>query len=193
MREGWEEDATLVGRMARRDEAALACLYDRYASRIFTLALHICRDAAAAEEVVQDAFLAIWREAARYDPRRGGVLTWLFGVARNRSIDYLRHQARRPVLLLDESDGSRVAPAADTAAQAETDVLAAEAKRLLSDLPAIYREPLQLAYFQGLSQREIAERLGIPLGTVKTRTRTAIERLRQAMHFSEGLAKEEPT
>lgn len=173
-------DAIILSRIAAGDERAVELLYDRYAARLYTLALHVCRDPGAAEEVVQDVFVAVWREAGRYDPRRGSVSTWLFGMARNRAVDELRRRGRRPSAPW-EHVAEQPAPGPDAAASAEDRVLAEQARRLIGQMPAIYRTTLQLAYFQGLTQREIAQTMGVPLGTVKTRTRAGLEYLRRAL------------
>ncbi len=186
--EGPGADEVLLARLASGDEGAMGELYDRYATRLYTLALHICREGGAAEEVVQDVFLTAWRQAARFDPRRGSVAAWLFALARHRAIDWLRRRSRQPAAAMEDGvlaavlgNGAGSLPAADVAGQAEEELLAREVRRVLEELPEMYRVPLFLAYYRGLTQREIAQLLGLPLGTVKTRLRTALELLRQAL------------
>lgn len=170
-------DAVLVAGLLRRDEGALAALYDRYARLLFALALRIVGDQALAEEVLQDAFLRCWDHADHYDPARGSVSAWLMGVTRNRAIDLLRsrqHQARL-----------REHPLAVPVSAAESGDLGPEDAMLLrhvvsaalDSLPHAQREALELAYYGGLTQREIAARQGAPLGTVKTRMRSALDGL----------------
>ena len=188
-----EEDELLVRRMAQNDEGALAELYDRYAGRIFSVAYHICGQNEAAEEVVQDVFLTVWREARQYDAARGSLRTWMFAMARNRSIDFLRRQSAKPSVSFPHDSWllNAASEDEDVARQAENALLWEEASKQLALMPAQYRQPLMLAYFGGLSHREIAEVLHIPLGTVKTRMRVALDRLRQSMHFSETRPREE--
>ena len=182
-------EATLMARMAAGDPEAVGELYDRYAARLYTLVLHICQDPGAAEEIVQDIFLTAWREAGRYDHLRGSVGAWLCTLARNRAIDALRKGVRRPSLswepMEDVESGSQ-----DVAESVEDRVMAAQARRAMETLPRAYREPLYLAYFRGLTHRQIAEMTGLPLGTVKTRLRTALEHLRRAMGPSAHTSKE---
>lgn len=173
-------EAALLARMAAGDTDAVGELYDRYGARLYTLVFHICQDRGAAEEVVQDIFVTAWREAARYDRMRGSVGAWLFTLARNRAIDVVRKRGRRPKVgwqPLDEVETG----GHDVAASVEDRVMAAQARRAMETLPRAYREPLYLAYFRGLTHRQIAEMTGLPLGTVKTRLRTALEHLRRAM------------
>ena len=173
-------EATLMARMAAGDTEAVGELYDRYGARLYTLALHICQDRGAAEEVVQDIFVTAWREAARYDEMRGSVGAWLFTLARNRAIDALRKGGRRPTVSWQPLDDVE-AGGHDVAASVEDRIMAAQARRAMESLPRAYREPLYLAYFRGLTHRQIADMTGLPLGTVKTRLRTALEHLRRAM------------
>jgi RNA polymerase sigma-70 factor, ECF subfamily len=176
------ECAELIGRIAEGDQEALTRLYDLTNRRVFGLTLRILTDPTAAEEVVLDVYLQVWQQAERYDPSRGRPLAWLFTIARSRAIDALRktRQTSRRTEPIERADG-RVATGIqpdDSAADSElrSTVLAA-----LDTLPPQQRTVLELAYFSGMSHSEIAEELGLPLGTVKTRTRLALIRLRGSL------------
>lgn len=173
-------DDELLGAMAQREQQALAELYDRYAAVLYTLALKILGNASTAQDVVQEAFLTAWRKAALYSQKRGNVRTWLIVLCRNLAIDHYRakmRQASRRVELetigevLIEHDQSP----ADAAVTEEDGRLLQQA---LEQLPREQRDVIELAYFRGLSQSEIAEATNTPLGTVKTRTRQAMMKLR---------------
>jgi RNA polymerase sigma-70 factor (ECF subfamily) len=167
----------LVGGMARGDRDAFARFYDLHASLVFTFALRLLRDRAEAEEVTQDVFLQAWRQAGEYREERGTPEAWLLTMVRSRGIDKLRSRRRRHevVPIVDDPEGAGGGAVASEAAASEARVLAAGA---LAELSAPQREVLELAYFDGLTQTEIAARLGQPLGTVKTRMRSGLERLR---------------
>ncbi|HJR43208.1 MAG TPA: sigma-70 family RNA polymerase sigma factor [Gemmatimonadaceae bacterium] len=184
-----ERDLTLIRRMANGEESALGELYDQWVTLVHSLAAHLLRDQDEAEEVVEETFWQAWRQAGRYDASRGAVSTWLTTIARSRALDRLR--ARRRVreepwsrLALD-GEADRIAPAeagtADPLTAAEMAERRALVRNALGRLPAEQREVLELAYFGGLSQSEIAERTGLPLGTVKTRARLALEKLRDRL------------
>jgi len=162
----------LLDRLAGGDHAALAEVYDRYAGLVNGLALRILRNAAEAEEVIQEVFLQIWRQAVRYDSTRGSAEAWICTIARTRALDRLRRRISR------REDSSEALPS-PTDIPRTVEVLAMH-KALLSLSPD-QRRALELAYYEGLTQSEIAERLGEPLGTVKTRIRTAMMRLRDVL------------
>jgi len=169
-------DAGLVRAIADGDSAALESLYARYGTIVFGMAYRLLRDRQAAEECTQDVFVAVWRGAASYDEERSRVTTWLFTIARNRAVDLTRRRAARPVDLHEEVESPEHAPdAADLVAAADSSSRVAEA---MAELPDAQREVLTLAYFDGLSHTEIADRLGVPIGTVKGRIRLALDRLR---------------
>jgi RNA polymerase sigma-70 factor, ECF subfamily len=168
-------DAAAVARVARGDTVALEELYGRYGRVIYSFAYRLTHDATLSEECVQDVFVALWRRAADFDPTRAKLTTWLFVVARNRAIELSRQKTRRPELRDDlEPAGSSPDPA-DLVAVADESQRVAEA---MAELPEDQLAVLRLAYFDGLSHSEIAEVIGIPLGTVKGRMRLALERLR---------------
>lgn len=162
----------MLRRLAEGDPAALAELYDAHASLAYGIALRIVREPGDAEDVVQEAFLQAWRQAHRYDPARGSPQAWLSAIVRTRALDRLRRRAaRRPP--------AEAAPAAPRDASDPDAVLAV--RTALQALSADQRRALELAYYEDLSQSEIAARLGVPLGTVKTRIRAAMIRLREAL------------
>ena len=171
-------DEELLARMARADEAALAELYDRYGRAAYGLALRVLRDPSLAQDAVQDAMLAAWRTAASYDPARGKVSTWLLTFVHRRAVDLVRREERRRTEQLDE------APVDEGESTAEAAELRAERRRVqaaLAQLSPDQREALELAYYGGLTQAELAERLGVPLGTVKSRMFAALGRLRDLL------------
>ena len=162
----------LISRIADGDHEALGEFYDRYASMANGLALRILRNTSDAEEVVQEVFVQAWRQADRYDPTRGTPEAWISTLARTRALDKLRRRTSR------REDPSEAAPGT-TATPPNVEVLAV--RRALSGLSAPQRTVLELAYYDGLTQSEIAQRLGEPLGTVKTRIRTAMISLRETL------------
>ena len=180
-----DADRLLVERLARGDAAALAELYDRHGRTVFSLAVRILSDQGEAEDLTQDVFTIAWRNAARYDPSRGAVAAWLLITARTRAIDRLRARRVRPAGAT-EDDVRRLDAIPDAAPSVEWIVadrqMAGRVRDALAVLPADQRLALELAYFEGLSHSEIGERTGTPLGTIKSRIRTGLARLREAMH-----------
>jgi RNA polymerase sigma-70 factor (ECF subfamily) len=170
-------DQELLAGVARRDEASLAALYDRYHLLAFSLALRVVNDRGRAEDVVQEAFLAVWRKAGTYAEGRGSVKTWLTSIVRNRAIDLVR--ARRES---DRDDEATLLALRDQAPSVLEQVTARldreQLLALVSRLPAEQRRAIAMAYFEGLSHSEIADATGIPLGTVKSRVRLGMHRLR---------------
>ncbi len=171
-------DATLLARVANRDLDAFEVLYHRYVRSIFGLALRRLRNRPEAEEVTQEAFTAVWRSADSYRPERGSAGGWLYTVARNAILDRMRRNGRAdttaelPDLASAEGGPDERAEQSDTAWRVH---------RALEELNANEREVIQLAYWSGLSQTEVASYLGQPLGTVKTRTRSALARLAEVL------------
>lgn len=174
-----EGDAEIVARLQRRDPQALAELYDRYGRLAYSLIVRVVRDGALAEDLVQETFLRVWNRAQGFDAKRGALGPWLLAVARNRAIDYLRSASgrERNALELEEVDH----PSLYT--DMESDILASDKARIiraaLDKLAPNQREVIELAYFEGLTQTEMAARMGQPLGTVKTWVRTALKNLRE--------------
>ncbi len=169
-------DGQLIVRIARGDRGAFDQLYGRYARAVLGLALRRLGDRGRAEDATQDAFVAIWRSARTYDPSRGRGAPWLYAVARNAITDGLR---RTPEPVAELEDGPGREP--DPSDEAEAAWTAWRVHRALEVLPAHERPVIELAYWGGLSQSEIAHRLEVPLGTVKTRTRSALARLADAL------------
>jgi len=175
-------DCALVAAMEARDADALGRLYDRHSARLLGIAYRILGETGEAEEVVQEVFLYAWKAASSFDPFRGTVLAWLIIATRSRAIDRLR--ARRPMVTSDATgrDPLDRLPAADDveagSAAREWETLCRAA---IGELPADQRRVLELAYFDGLTHQEIAGRTGTPLGTVKTRIRLGLMKLRERM------------
>jgi len=172
-------DAALIARMVQRDEAALEALYDRYAGLLSSVLNRILRDTQAAEEILQDIFYQLWRTASQFDASRGSLPGWLMVIARNRAISRLRHH--NPAAGEELFENTVVLPVNLESAVAQKELMG-RVKGAIETLPREQRAAVELAYFEGLTHSEIAERTGDPLGTVKTRLRTALETLKRAMH-----------
>jgi RNA polymerase sigma-70 factor (ECF subfamily) len=176
------DDAALVREISGGLEPALGELYDRYAGLLFSLASRILGSSAEAEDAVQDTLVQVWRQAGRYDPRRSSVSTWLVLLTRSRCIDRLRSRnaGNRAVDRLEQETGVRH-ESPEGASAVWNRERRDRVQRELKELPAEQKEVLELAFYEGLSQSEIAARTGIPLGTVKTRTLLAMRKLRAAL------------
>jgi RNA polymerase sigma-70 factor, ECF subfamily len=166
-------DAELLRRVAERDREAFETLYGRYVRSVFGLALRRLGDRGHAEDAVQEAFMAVWRSASTYRPERGAAGGWIYTVARNAIVDRLRRNGLASDAELPELASSERGPAQ----RAEDSDVAWRVHRALEDLQPREREVIELAYWSGMSQSEVAEYLHLPLGTVKTRTRSALARL----------------
>jgi RNA polymerase sigma-70 factor (ECF subfamily) len=168
-------DEALLERLVDADEDALAELYNRFGRVAYGLALRILRDPALAQDAVQDAFLAAWRTAAAFDAERGKASTWLLTLVHRRAVDLVRREERRRTEPLEAAP----VPSGDSTDEtAETLEQRRRVQAALAELPEHERQALELAYYGGLTQSELAERLGIPLGTVKSRMFSALTRLR---------------
>jgi RNA polymerase sigma-70 factor (ECF subfamily) len=175
------EESKLIAQVVQGDEHAFLAIYDRYASRVHGLTLHILRDPMLAEEATQDTFLKLWSRARQYLVERGPFLPWLLTIARHVALDRLRLEARRPALSdsNDPDDTWQRLPDLDSMTdESRWRTLYFAVQSLSPD----QRQVIELAYYQGLSQSEIAEVLHWPLGTVKTRLRAAMEKLREVWH-----------
>ena len=179
------EPAQLVAAMAAGDRAALARLYDLMAGPVYSLACRLLGDATEAQDVVQDIFLQVWRTAGSYDARRGTVFSWVATLTRNRAIDRLRMRRRRSELLAGAAPELQpAAPAGETDSAASLWVRekASAVRAALTDIPPDQQQAIELAYFGGLTQQEIAARLNEPLGTIKARIRRGLIRLKDRLH-----------
>lgn len=180
------QDRDAIARMAARDPGGLEALYDRHATAIYSLALRILHDAADAEDVTQEVFTQAWTQADRFDPSRGAVAAWLTVLGRSRALDRVRRRRRGG---LADGDAAAAAipdpgPSVELMAAAAEQVVAA--RTALGLLPAEQRDAIELAYYEGLTHGEIAARTATPLGTVKTRIRTGLQRIREALRVSHG-------
>ena len=174
-------DRETMNRLAGGDLGALDQLYEQYGAMAFSIAYRITGDRAAAEDVVQESFLGAWRNAARYVDGRGTVRTWLLSIVHHRAIDAIRR--RRPTSELPESEAGMPEPLVmpDTWTEVANGLDRAAIQVALARISGVQREAIELAYFNGLTQTEIAERTGVPLGTVKGRLRLGLQGLRAAM------------
>ncbi len=177
-------DVDLIGRLAYGDDTALAEIYRRYGRPGYSLARRICADDGLAEDVVQEVFLAVWRDPSRFDPNRGAFATWLLTLIHHKAVDAVRRESavrRRtvPAAEAGEEWSPVPAPGADQAAMAR--VAAGQVRDALYQLPDEQRQALALAYYGGHTQREVAALIGVPLGTVKSRMFAGVQRLRSLL------------
>lgn len=170
-------DWSLLERVVQKDEAALSALYDRYSGLVFSEAKRILRDTGAAEEILQDLFYQIWRTAERFDAARGSLAGWLLVAARNRAISRLRRKTGKT----EELNENGVRLKIDIESVTAQNLLLDKVRAVMGSLPEGQREALEFAYFEGMSHTEIAEKTGQPLGTIKTRIRSAMETLKQVL------------
>jgi len=175
-------DAVIIVRMAGGDETALGVLYDRWADAVNALAVRIVRDEQVAEEVVEAVFWQAWQQAERWTSDRGAPGAWLLTIARSRALDRLRAlRRRRDEQPADASIFDQILATGDPLSELDANERAAHVTAAMRTLPAEQCEVLELAYYEGLSQTEIAERLFLPLGTVKTRARLALRKMRDRL------------
>jgi RNA polymerase sigma-70 factor (ECF subfamily) len=180
-------DSDLVRRMASGDESAVAALYDRYGNVMYAVAYRIMGQKADAEEVVMEAFTQVWRDAARFEAARGSVAAWLTMISRSRALDQIRSRDRRERLntAAAREDQVQTTPTgnrgSDPGYQVEQTERQKRVAAALESLSPTQRQAIELAYYEGLSQSEIAERLNEPLGTIKTRVRLGMMKLREAL------------
>jgi len=175
---GHLSDEALVALVARSDDAALAALYDRYSRVAYGLALRVLRDATLAQDAVQEAFLAAWRNAPSFDPRLAKPSTWLLTFVHRRAVDLVRREERRRTEPMPEAPEAPTEATDDVAALRERRQIVQHALRRL---PHEQREALELAYYGGFTQSELADRLGVPLGTIKSRMFGGLARLRELL------------
>lgn len=175
----YDQDAACLQRIQQREEQALAEIYDRFGGMIYPLLLRLTGDRGVAEELLQDVFLTVWRSAPTWDPRRGSVQSWIVTIARHRAIDYLRSRKNPSLPLLHDVASNEMGP--DEVAVSAS--LSSAVRESVDALPPIYKDVLDTVYFSGLSHHETAARLGIPLGTVKSRLRLALQRLARSLRL----------
>jgi RNA polymerase sigma-70 factor, ECF subfamily len=175
-------DAALMQRLAQKDSSALETLYDRYSRQVYSLVVRIVQQAANAEEVLQDVFLQLWRNAQQYDAARGALSPWLLTIARHRALDVLRLKSERQRQQEGEMGAREVvcgAPSPETLADQE--VRASRVREVMAALPELQRRAIELAYFEGMTHSEIAAKMSEPLGTVKSWIRGGLLRLREEL------------
>jgi RNA polymerase sigma factor (sigma-70 family) len=180
-------DEALVALVARSDDLALAELYDRHGRVAFGLALRVLRDRGLAEDTVQEAFLAVWRNAGRFVPERSRAGTWILMLVHRRAVDRVRREARRSAEPLDAAPEDTGGPTAEEAAWLSLE--RSRVREALKALPDPQREAIELAFYAGFTQSELAERLGVPLGTIKSRMFAGLGRLRETLQ--EAIPEEE--
>jgi len=187
-------DEQLMDQLAGQEEvgAALSALYDRYSRTVFGVGVKLLGDRSSAEELVQEVFLKVWRSSHTFDSSRGSFSTWLYRVTRNLASDSYRKRTRRVDLVSDKDPFVSATRDSSPGPQEIVDDswLSWRMSRALEELDASHREVIELAYFQGLSQREISQRTGVPLGTVKTRTSSAMKRLRAGLAGEDALQED---
>lgn len=179
-----QPDAVLASRVAAGDAGSLEELYNRYGVQVFSMAYGILRDYALAEDLAQEVFMALWTRAGRFDAAKGVFRHWFLHLAHNRVIDEVRRRRRAALMDADKAPEDAtlgLVSNGDTADEAITSVLAGEAREALRALPEEQRVVIVMAYLEGATQQEIAQRTGTPLGTVKTRLRLGLSKLRQTM------------
>lgn len=175
----------LMARVATGEAAALEILYDQYASAVMGLALKMLGDRAAAEEVVQETFWRVWRNANSYRAQQGNFTTWLFGITRNLAIDAWRRRKARPQPIFDQDEEQQLEqnpdPRPDVTETTWINMKHSQVRQALNMLPPNQRQVVEMAFFWGMTRQEIAEKIGVPLGTVHTRARLGLQKLKEAL------------
>ncbi len=178
-------DADLITLVTQGNQDALGMLYERYSRAVYSFSLRIVGDAQTAEEILQEVFVRAWQQGGSFQSARGSLITWLLSITHNLSIDEVRRRKRRPQKADAEEPETFLASLPDEGSNVEEEVwlssLRVSIQDALQQLPAAQREAIELAYFQGLTQREIADTLGEPLGTIKTRMRLGMLKLREQL------------
>ena len=180
-------DADLIGLAAQGDARALEVLYERYSGVVISFAWRIVGERPLAEEILQEAFFRAWQQGSNFSAGRGTFITWLLSITHNLSIDEIRRRRRRPQKAESEEPEQVLASVADTGSGADVEdevwlgTLRETIGEALAELPPAQREAIEMAYFRGMTQREIADALGEPLGTIKTRMRLGLQKLRDAL------------
>jgi RNA polymerase sigma-70 factor (ECF subfamily) len=182
-------DAEVIALIASGETRALEVLYDRYSRVVYSFAVRIVSDPQLAEEVLQEVFFRVWQQGSAFQSSRGSLITWLLSITHNLAIDEVRKRNRRPQKADSEDPELVLGSVADTSADIEEEVwlsgVRSAINTALARLPAEQRDVIELAYFRGMTQREIADVLGQPLGTIKTRMRLGLQKLREQLGDSE--------
>ena len=195
---GQLSDEILIAQVARGDATALETLYDRYAAVVLGMSLRITGDRAASEDVLQETFWRVWQSAVAYQSRRGSFTSWLFRIARNLAIDAYRRRSARPQAIIEMVDSDPILdqlpdPTMDVAEQAQANLKAQQVRSAVAILPREQRRVIEMAYFYGMTRQEIAEATGEALGTIHTRARLGLQKLREELERTElktkGLSK----
>ena len=179
-------DEILAARVAQGDSAALEALYDRYAPIVLGILLKVIGERAAAEDILQETFWRVWKSASMYQPQRGSFSGWMFRIARNLAIDDHRRRNVRPPAIGGPDDADTLAdqtpdPNTDVAEQAQVDFRNRQVRSALTSLPRVQRQVIEMAYFYGMTRQEIAESTGEALGTIHTRARLGLQKLREEL------------
>jgi len=183
-------DEVLAAQVGRGNGAALEALYDRYASTVLGISLKVIGDRAAAEDVLQETFWRVWRSAATYQSQRGSFTGWLFRIARNLAIDAYRRRNVRPQAIIDAESADALLdqtpdPDMDVVDQIQSVLKNRQVRKALASLPRVQRQVIELAYFYGMARQEIAEATGEALGTIHTRARLGLQKLREELEGEE--------
>ena len=176
-----QEEIALLYRIREKDEAAVADLYQRFSGPLYSLAYQVTGADRYAQEVVQEVFMAVWRDAGRFDPTRGAVSSWLFALTRHKAIDLVRKEANVWKRYAPETELERHEADVDVDGEAWANIRRERVRDAMNQLPEAQRTCVELAFFSGLTHAEVAEQLDIPLGTAKTRIRTGLPRLRDLL------------
>jgi RNA polymerase sigma-70 factor (ECF subfamily) len=179
-------DEALAAQVARGNSAALEALYERHSSTVLGLTLKIIGDRAAAEDILQETFWRVWKSAATFQSDRGSFISWLFRIARNLAIDTYRRNNVRPQVVPDDDDSTSMLdrtpdPDIDVAEQAQAVLQNKQVRSAMSSLPGVQRQVIEMAYFYGMTRQEIAEATGEALGTIHTRARLALQKLKEEL------------
>lgn len=181
--DGGVADADLLRSIQSGDQQAVAALYDRYSGAAYGLAFRITGDGTLAEDVVQDAFVSVWKQAGRFDPERGQVKSWLLTIVHHKAVDAVRRRANRSERALPEGPEEFIATIGSPEQVTEMTMDAAAVREAVRAVPEDQRRTIEMAYFEGLTHVEIAERMDVPLGTVKSRLRIGLEKMRESLRL----------
>ncbi|HEU4327100.1 MAG TPA: sigma-70 family RNA polymerase sigma factor [Roseiflexaceae bacterium] len=180
-----QDDLTLIAAISQGDNRALEALYDRYSAVVYRMALRIVKNQEQAEDIVQEVFWRVWRRSSSFERERGRVAQWLFGVAHNLCIDELRRMRSRPISVYEDVEHPLIQQLPDERTDVASEAWQSEQRRVITDmldqLPEAQRQAIEMAYFGGMSHQEIATKLNRPLGTIKTRVRLGLHKLKSLL------------